>query len=193
MIRAYDPPHLLEYTWGDEIQRWELDPDRRRLPADADRHVRRPPRLGQLHRRLDLCLDALDQILGGDGIPREHYALLHEHFVKTYGLDQGQVLDDGSIHFERQLTAPKEQVWQTLTQPIFVANGIERGRLLKSDEPVELSYEWQHGTITWHLRDGNGGARLELTRTGPAKQYLDPWHDLIEDLATNLATATATS
>lgn len=193
VIRAYDPPHLLEYNWGDEIQRWELTPtaDGCLLTLTATYDDR--PGSASFTAGWTLCLDALDKILGGDGIPREHYALLHEHFVKTYGLDQGQVLDDGSIHFERQLTAPKEQVWQTLTQPIFVANGIERGRLLKSDEPVELSYEWQHGTITWHLRDGNGGARLELTQTGPAKQYLDPWHDLIEDLATNLATATATS
>jgi hypothetical protein len=111
--------------------------------------------------------------------------------VKAYGLDQGTVLDDGSIHFERQLTAPKEEVWQMLTDPTFVAEGIERGRLLKSEEPVELTYAWQHGTITWHLRDGNGGARLKLTQTGPAKQFLDSWHDLIEALATNLATTTA--
>ncbi len=26
MIRAYEPPRLLEYTWGVEVLRWELDP-----------------------------------------------------------------------------------------------------------------------------------------------------------------------
>ena len=26
-VTAVDPPHLLEYTWGDEILRWELHPE----------------------------------------------------------------------------------------------------------------------------------------------------------------------
>ncbi|MEU4389949.1 SRPBCC domain-containing protein [Kribbella sp. NPDC023855] len=191
VIRAYEPPRLLEYNWGSEILRWELVPtaDGCLLKLTAIHDDR--PGSASFTAGWIRCLDALDRVLGGSSIPREHYALLHEHFVKAYGLDQGIVDDDGSIHFERQLTAPKEQVWQALTDPAFVAEGIESGQLLKSEEPVELTYEWQQGTVTWHLRDGNGGARLKLTQTGPAQQYLKPWHDLIESLAADLATTTA--
>ncbi len=51
---------------------------------------------------------------------------------------------------------------------------------------MRLSYAWRSGEVTWALRDGNGGARLVLTQTGPAADYLDAWHDLIESLAAEL-------
>lgn len=193
VIRAYDPPHVLEYNWGVEIHCWELTPTADgcvlKLTATYDDR----PGSASFTAGWTLCLDALDRVLGGSSIPREHYALLHEHFIKVYGLDQGKLLEDGSIHFERQLTAPKEEVWKQLTAPDFVAEGIEVGPVVTSEEPVELAYSWQDGVVTWRLRDGNGGARLELTQTGPAEEFLTSWRDLIEQLATNLATRTAAS
>ena len=54
------------------------------------------------------------------------------------------------------------------------------------DVPLRLSYGWSSGEVTWALRDGNGGARLVLTQTGPAAVYLDAWHDVIEALASEL-------
>ena len=54
------------------------------------------------------------------------------------------------------------------------------------EEPLRLSYSWSGGQVTWTLRDGNGGARLVLTQTGSAVDYLNPWHDLIETLAAEL-------
>jgi uncharacterized protein YndB with AHSA1/START domain len=230
VIRAYQPPHLLEYNWGSEILRWELVPsaDGCLLKLTAIHDDR--PGSASFTAGWIQCLDALDQILGGSSIPREHYALLHEHFVKVYGLDRGEVLDDGSLHFERQLTAPKEEVWQILTRtgsgpgasdspaPLrpdsappalrpdsappalrpgsaapagFVADGIEPGEVVTAEPPSELTYKWENGTVTWRLRDGNGGARLVLTQTGPAKEFLDAWHDLIETLAADLATRAA--
>ncbi|MEV8371401.1 SRPBCC family protein [Kribbella sp. NPDC056861] len=189
VIRAYDPPRLLEYNWGAEIQRWELvpTPDGCLLKLTATYDDR--PGSASFTAGWTLCLDALDQALGGNSIPREHYALLHEHFIKTYGLDQGELREDGSIRFERQLTAPKERVWQELTG--LVANGIEAGSVLVADEPGELTFEWQHGVVTWRLRDGNGGARLTLTQSGPAAQYLKAWRQVIEELATGLAAQTS--
>jgi len=185
VIRAYDPPRLLEYNWGTEIQRWELTPttDGCLLKLTATYDDR--PGSASFTAGWTRCLDALDRTLGGSTATRESYAKLHEHFIKTYALDQGERLDDGSIHFERQLTAPKEQAWGRLKG--LVAEGIEAGRVLTVDEPVELSYEWQHGVVRWQLRDGNGGARLQLTQTGPAEQFLGSWRDLIEELAADLA------
>ncbi|WBQ01922.1 SRPBCC family protein [Kribbella sp. CA-293567] len=189
VIRAYDPPRLLEFTWGEEIQRWELIPtaDGCLLTLTATYDDR--PGSASFTAGWTLCLDALNEALGGSPVPRAHYALLHEYFVRTYGLDAGEVLTDGSLRFERQLTAPKEQVWPALHG--LVAEGIEAGPARTAVEPTELSFEWQHGVVTWRLRDGNGGARLVLTQSGPAAQYLAPWREVIEELAAGLAAQTS--
>jgi uncharacterized protein YndB with AHSA1/START domain len=198
VVRAFDPPRLLEYTWGEELLRWELTPtaDGCLLTLTAtfdDRPASASFTSGWL-----ICFDALDRVLGGTAVPDKNYAELHEHFVKVYGLDQGVLLDDGGIRFERQLVRPKEQVWATLAGPAaevavgvpppasFVAKGIESGPAETVDAPAELSYPSQFGTITWKLSDGNGGARLVLTQTGPAEEFLPAWRDLIESLATDL-------
>lgn len=214
VIRAYDPPRLLEYTWGAEIQRWELAPtdDGCLLTLTATYDDR--PGSASFTSGWILCLDALDKALGGATIQRETYPLLHEHFIKHHALDQGTLHPNGSIHYERQLVAPKEDVWARLVAGAadgsevpadtaggglgaadllnspppsgFVAAGIEAGRVQTAEAPVELSYPWQHGVVTWRLRDGNGGARLVVTQTGPAKNYLPAWRELIESLAADV-------
>ena len=193
VIRAYDPPRLLEFTWGTEIQRWELVPteDGCLLTLTATYDDR--PGSASFTAGWTICFDALDHVLGGGPVPDRDYTALHEHFVKVYGLDEGQVLEDGSLRFERQLVAPKEQVWSQLAGAAgvggsrppagFVAKGIEPGEVQTVDEPIELTYRWQHGLVTWKLRDGNGGARLVLTQTGPAAEYLPAWQELVEGLA----------
>ena len=193
VIRGYEPPRLLEYTWGEEIHRWELTPTDDgcllRLTATYDDHAGS----ASFTSGWILCLDNLDLSLGGDEVEREDYQVLHEYFVKIYHLDEGQLLDDGSIRFERQLTAPKEVVWARLAGAAevavgaappagFVAKGIDPDPVETALEPTELTC----GKISWKLRDGNGGARLVLTQTGPAADHLQAWHDLIESLAAEL-------
>ncbi|MFC5267283.1 SRPBCC family protein [Kribbella qitaiheensis] len=198
VIRAYDPPRLLEYTWGAEIQRWELAPTDGGCLLTLTATYDDRPGSASFTSGWILCLDALDKALGGATIQRETYPALHEHFIKQYSLDQGTLHPDGSIHYERQLVAPKQDVWAKLADatpagfvdnpppPGFVAEGIEAGRVLTAEAQVELSYPWQHGVVTWRLRDGNGGARLVVTQTGPAEDYLPAWRDLIESLAADL-------
>jgi uncharacterized protein YndB with AHSA1/START domain len=199
VIRAYDPPRLLEYTWGAEVQRWELEPTAGGCVLTLTATYDDRPGSASFTSGWILCLDALDKALGGNSVPREHYPVLHEHFVKVYGLDRGEVLDDGSLRFERQLTQPKEAVWSRLAGAAgvatgakppagFVAKGIEPGAVSAAEEPTRLEYPWQDGLVTWKLRDGNGGARLVLTQTGPAGEYLSSWQDRIEALAAELAT-----
>jgi uncharacterized protein YndB with AHSA1/START domain len=204
VVRAYEPPHLLEYSWGVEVLRWELSPtgDGCLLVLTATYDDR--PGSASFTSGWLLCFDALDRVLGGSAIPREDYAELHEHFVKVYGLDRGEALDDGldagAVRFERQLIRPKEQVWSALTGAAeatvgvpppagFVAKGIEPGPVEVVTPSVELVYPAQHGTVRWQLRDGNGGARLVVTQSGPAEPFLPAWHDLIESLAVNLLEA----
>jgi uncharacterized protein YndB with AHSA1/START domain len=193
VIRAYEPPHVLEYTWGVEVLRWELVPNADgctlQLTATYDDHAGSASFAGGW----TLCFDALARVLG-DSVPEQDYRVLHEHFVQVFGLDQGVVTEDGGVRFERQLVQPKEAVWKLLTgaqtaavgspPPAgFVAKGIDPGPVTEAEEPVRLSYSWSNGEVTWALRDGNGGARLVLTQTGPAADYLNTWHDLIEALA----------
>jgi uncharacterized protein YndB with AHSA1/START domain len=197
VVREFDPPRLLEYTWGEELLRWELSPtaDGCRLTLTATFDDR--PGAASFTSGWLICFDALERVLGGSAVPAKDYAELHEHFVKVYGFDRGVVLDDGGIRFERQLVRPKEGVWARLAGAAeasagaippsgFVAKGIEAGPVESAEAPVELSYRWQHGTISWQLRDGNGGARLVLTQTGPADEFLPAWRELIESLAAEL-------
>ncbi|MEV5961208.1 SRPBCC family protein [Kribbella sp. NPDC051952] len=196
VIRAYDPPRLLEYTWGVEVLRWELEPS----PDGCTLHLTATyddrPGSASFSGGWTLCFDALVRVLGGS-VPERDYAVLHEHFVKVYGLDQGVVTDDGGVRFERQLVKPKEKVWELLagaeTAAVgsvppagFVAKGIDPGSATEVTAAERLTYTWSQGDVTWALRDGNGGARLVLTQTGPAADYLDAWHDLIEALAAEL-------
>ncbi|MFF0343111.1 SRPBCC family protein [Kribbella sp. NPDC004875] len=197
VIRAYEPPSVLEYTWGVEVLRWELTPTADgctlHLTATYDDRSGSASFAGGW----TLCFDALERLLG-DTAPERDYRVLHEHFVKVFGLDEAQVAADGELRFERQLVQPKEAVWERLagaqtatvgTPPPagFVAKGIEPGPVTAVEEPLRLVYPWSGGEVTWTLRDGNGGARLVLTQTGPAADYRTPWHDAIEFLAAELA------
>jgi uncharacterized protein YndB with AHSA1/START domain len=196
VIQAFDPPRLLEYTWGAELLRWELTPtdDGCLLTLTATYDDR--PGSASFTAGWNLCFDAMEKVLGGSAVPPKDYAELHEHFVKVYGLDQGVVLDDGTLYFERQLVRSKEQVWSAieadqlaagdLPPAALVAQGIEPGKTETVEPPIRLSYPWLHGIVTLTLRDGNGGARLTLSQTGPAEPYLDAWRTLIETLATSL-------
>ncbi|TCO28437.1 uncharacterized protein YndB with AHSA1/START domain [Kribbella steppae] len=199
VIRAYEPPRLIEYTWGDEVLRWELVPsaDGCTLHLTATHDDR--PGSASFTSGWIMCFDAMEKVLGGSAVPAKDYAVLHEHFVKVYGLDRGVVLDDGGVRFERQLVRPKEFVWQLLAGAAtgsvgslppagFVAKGIDAGPVTDIAEPERLTYTWSQGEVTWTFRDGNGGARLVLAQTGPAADYLDAWHDLIESLAAELVT-----
>ncbi|MFC0625755.1 SRPBCC family protein [Kribbella deserti] len=197
VIRAYDPPRLLEYNWGVEVLRWELEPDGdgcvMTLTATFDD---RPAAASYTAGWLG-CFSALDLMLGGSGEEPVDYAPRHEHYVAKFGLDAGTITrtaEEWTIRFERQFAKPKERIWAHLSggrtpapgQPApqgFVAKGIEPGPVAEVSEPTSLVC----GPITWKLRDGNGGARVILTHTGPlaedpAEPY-DAWHDLLEAIA----------
>lgn len=204
VIRAYDPPRLLEYTWGVEVLRWELAPDGLGCLMTLTATFDDRPAAASYTAGWLTCFSALDRALGGSDEPIEDYAPRHEQYVRAFGLDAGTIERAGdrwTIRFERQLAKPKEQVWSYLSgagKPAqgsavptgFVAKGIEPGPAAVVTEPTSLEYDWRHdGNVSWRLRDGNGGARLLLTHTGPTSQdpsqLYDAWHDLIEAAAEN--------
>jgi uncharacterized protein YndB with AHSA1/START domain len=193
VVRVYEPMEVLEYTWGAEVLRWELTPTGTGCTLQLTATYDDRPGSASFAGGWTLCFDALERVLG-DRVPERDYRVLHEHFAKVFGLDEGAVGDDGEVRFERQLVWPKDEVWRRLAgagTPVagerppagFVAKGIEPGAVTVADEPTTLSFRWAGGDVLWTLRDGNGGARVTLTQTGPAAQYLTAWHDLIEELA----------
>lgn len=169
-IRVFEPPRLLEYTWGAEVLRWELtdiatDSGDGCLLVLTATYDDRPGSASFTAGWLG-CFAALERVLGGSTVPAQDYADLHEHYVKAYGLDRGEVVEGPAtsvVRFERQLVRPKEQAWAAAAgagqvavgapPPAgFVAKGIDADVVRSASEPVELSYGTASGPVHWQLR-----------------------------------------
>ena len=63
-VRVADEPHVLEYTWGDDLLRWELEPiesgTRLTLRHTMDDLTMIPKSAAGWHMALDICERALD-------------------------------------------------------------------------------------------------------------------------------------
>jgi uncharacterized protein YndB with AHSA1/START domain len=67
-VRRVEAPSLLEYTWGDDLLRWELEPagDGTRLTL---RHTLRTPGIeDRVAAGWHLCFDQLDKVAGGQPV-----------------------------------------------------------------------------------------------------------------------------
>jgi uncharacterized protein YndB with AHSA1/START domain len=73
VIRAYDPPRLLEYTWGDEVLRWELIPAAEGCTLHLTATFDDRPGAASFTSGWALCFDALEGLLSGSAeIGRAH-------------------------------------------------------------------------------------------------------------------------
>jgi len=78
-VRRAEAPSLLEYTWGEDLLRWELEPagDGTRLTL---RHTLRTPDIeDQVAAGWHLCFNQLDKVAGGQPVAaiRGHDAMDH--------------------------------------------------------------------------------------------------------------------
>jgi uncharacterized protein YndB with AHSA1/START domain len=78
-VHRVEAPSLLEYTWGDDLLRWELEPvgDGTRLTL---RHTLRTPDMAdQVAAGWHICFDQLDQVADGRPVTaiRGHAAMDH--------------------------------------------------------------------------------------------------------------------
>ncbi|HEY6745871.1 MAG TPA: SRPBCC family protein [Mycobacteriales bacterium] len=92
-VTKADPPTLLEYTWGDDLLRWELAP----IPGGTRLTLRhRVGDQGDLARAAagwHLCLDVAEHLLDGDPVPpirgreaMDHgWQALHDRYVVELG------------------------------------------------------------------------------------------------------------
>jgi uncharacterized protein YndB with AHSA1/START domain len=185
VVTELDPQRVFEFSWGDDVLRWELEPD------DADHggclltltHTF-DDRAGaaSFASGWHTCIQALDASLAGRSLrlptTMAEMARLHESRIAHFGLDHGH-LDGHTIRFERQLTQPVPVVWPMLTTTFATADAV-------LDPPHLL----EHGDVRWELRDGTGhGARLVLTHRNAPDGALDTWRDDIEALAASVASA----
>ena len=67
-VRRAEPPHLLEYTWGDDLLRWELSPLGTGTRLTLRHTLTDPGMLPMVAAGWHLCLDVADRLLDGDPV-----------------------------------------------------------------------------------------------------------------------------
>ncbi|MEV4823076.1 SRPBCC family protein [Micromonospora sp. NPDC049274] len=67
-VRRAEPPHLLEYTWGDGLLRWELAPLGTGTRLTLRHGVADPAMLPMVAAGWHLCLDVAERLLDGDPV-----------------------------------------------------------------------------------------------------------------------------
>jgi uncharacterized protein YndB with AHSA1/START domain len=208
-VMEVDPPHVLAYTWDDNLLRYELfrEGDGCRLVFSHTFDDREGA--ASFASGWTVCLSALGMVLDGRPVQVDHPPSMHEDYVHRFGLDEGtweDTQDGWRVRFERQLTRRAEHVWARLgaervQRPViggsvphgFVTVAVPAGTITAVDAPRLLEYESGTGRVRWELGEGTGhGARLILTHTATGTDAdarataLRVWRDHIEALAHRL-------
>ena len=213
-ITVLDPPRVFEFTWGDDLLRWELRPEGGGCVLVFTHTFDDRAGAASFASGWRGCLDALELVL--DGRPVELTrppADLHDAYVDAFDLDAGVWEADGEgwrVRFERQLTRPASEVWDGLAASpprvgdppptLFTTAAAPPGAVSARQRPGLLEYAWRHdgrvaGRVRWELSDERGtghGARLILTQTGPhdlegvRDTALVAWREHLRDLARRL-------
>jgi uncharacterized protein YndB with AHSA1/START domain len=219
-IIELDPPRVFTYTWGDDVLHWELRPDDGGCLLVFTHTFDERPSAASFAAGWTICLTGLRSVLAGEKPAEDALAEwpeLHERYVDRFGLAEGttrQTAEGWVVRFDRQMTRPVDEVWAALTgadsgmpdagvavggpAPLRVTNGyVPVGTVTAVRPPTLLETEWRAGgqpagRVRWELSEGNGGARLTLTQTGPADladrrpTALAAWHTQLDLLADHL-------
>ncbi|MEU0536769.1 SRPBCC family protein [Amycolatopsis tolypomycina] len=150
-----DPPREFTFVWNDDTLRWLISPD-----GDGSRleftHTfgRGDPAIaklagGRTAAGWDGCLDALAAHLAGQDFaqPRDWHARMAS-YVEEFGLDDGEVLDGGTIRFRRDLgwkpvaevrpLLPDEPGWHLVHDPLE-GTRVEFTEAAGEDVPAQLA------------------------------------------------------
>jgi uncharacterized protein YndB with AHSA1/START domain len=68
VVRRAEPPALLEYTWGDDLLRWELQPSAAGTRLTLRHTVGEPDLPPKVAAGWHLCLDVCELLLDGDAV-----------------------------------------------------------------------------------------------------------------------------
>ncbi len=79
-VMELDPPHLLAYTWGNELLRWELHPDERGCLLVFTHTFDDPTGAARNAAGWHVCLDRLASLLGETA----RLSALHKDYAKAF-------------------------------------------------------------------------------------------------------------
>jgi uncharacterized protein YndB with AHSA1/START domain len=185
VITEWDPPRVFAYTWNGEPLRWELTEDAAGCVLVFTHGLAERPPAGKIAAGWHVSLDALDAALDGSQVRPGRWAEFHRRYVAAFGLLDGEIEGD-KLRFEQELVFPVQVVWAAL------ANG-GLGEVGPNAEAVpneSITYPVPAGTVTMSLAPQQFGARLEVTRTGPAQTLATVrplWRDKLVQFADELA------
>jgi uncharacterized protein YndB with AHSA1/START domain len=95
-VRRAEPPTLLEYTWGDDLLRWELAPVGAGTRLTLRHTLAQPEMIAMVAAGWHLCLVVADHLLDGDpiGVIRGKDAMnygwaeLRDGYADRFGIDR---------------------------------------------------------------------------------------------------------
>ena len=155
-VLAFEPPHRLAFTWGDDQLEFELRAEGDGTVFVLTHTFSDRPGAASFASGWEHCLRVLSLVLAGKPLPEpDRFEARHEELVRAFGLDEPIVIrgDKGwSVRIERQLVVPAAVAWARLA-----AGALDVPNVLVS------------------LGDGTGhGARLVVAVNGSEAQELEP-------------------
>ncbi|MET8998881.1 SRPBCC family protein [Amycolatopsis sp. NPDC004169] len=154
-VLTADPPREFAFVWNDDTLRWLISPDGDgSLLEFTQTFGRGDPAIAKLAGARtaagwDVCLDALAARLAGRVFeqPREWHGRMAS-YVDEFGLGEGEVLDDGTIRFRRDLgwkpvgelrpLLPDEPGWELVHDPLE-GTRVEFTEAAGDDVPAQLA------------------------------------------------------
>ena len=154
-VVTVDPPREFTFVWNDDTLRWLISPDGDGCLLEFTHTFGRgDPAIAKLAAGRnatgwDVCLDALDARLAGQDFeqPAQWHAAMAS-YVEEFGLDDGEVLADGTIRFRRDLVwkpvdevkalLPGEPGWHVLQDPLD-GTRVEFTEPPEADVPAQLA------------------------------------------------------
>jgi uncharacterized protein YndB with AHSA1/START domain len=187
-VLEVDEPKVFMFRWNQDVLRIELIPedDGCRLVFSQTIGGGRTGLLGagRTAAGWDSCLDQLVAQDDGTTVPeRTDWLTPMAHYIERFGLGAGTMtstVDGYELRFARDLVwKPPTETWQVLVERVET---LDTGRMLRTEPPRVLEYEWGHGTVRWEfLSDQKLGERLELTVvTDQPVPALATWHHRLE-------------
>ncbi|WP_018680332.1 SRPBCC family protein [Actinokineospora enzanensis] len=183
-VTAYDPPRHFAFTWQGEQLAVTLTPSDTGTLLVFTHHFDDRAGAASFAAGWDTCLGALADTLDGLPVADRDWAAAHETYAAAFDLLRGTAEPDGHtwrVRFERQLTAPADQVTPRLPDLLGPGTHTESGYTAHPDPDQ---------TVRVELRPGPGGARLTLVHTGLPETAVVPalirWHTGIRALAAHL-------
>jgi uncharacterized protein YndB with AHSA1/START domain len=177
-------PQVLAWTWGEELFRFELQPDGNGCLLIFT-HVFEQRALGAQHAAgWETYFNRLETHLGGGFLSAQeaHEALgeLHERYAESFGLDpqvgrrtiaaqpkQPVSLEDGpKLRLERRYHHPVERVWRAITEPEELRHWFppsEELQVTESEPPRLLAGSWYGDELRFELRPDGEGCVLVFT------------------------------